>query len=386
MIKDNLEYKNFVEYFQLLKNKDYDIYITSPVEIDDNFIKDIYALDPKIKILNIWNNNKVAFLDKVKYWCKRQFFYLENSLKSESCFQKFWIHLGFNEKIVLSGKLRRIQIMITKILLFIFPKHLFSIINNLNYSSAMKIPICNIEFNYIVFMRSDSANNIPFFNSFKTKKNKIITCVRNYDSPSLKGIFTVPSDITLVNSYNLQKILKKLHNIKDIGVVKVIKLKSHFLLPFEHKVNSILYCTSHPKFFPEEPKILKNLIQTIPSKYSIKIRLHPADNIERYSLDKHFFLDSTTQYTTYNLIDSNKIKFHNLSTIQLQKQEFQQFDMLITHSSTIVKDAYDNGITKLYFIYDENDEFKFIFEREHIQILIDELCIKKLNFKGRGFE
>jgi len=64
------------------------------------------------------------------------------------------------------------------------------------------------------------------------------------------------------------------------------------------------------------------------------------------------------------------------------KQELASYGILITHSSTVVKDAFDVGVRELYFIVDINDPYQYIFKREHIGLLMDELDIKTLDFQG----
>ncbi len=378
VIKDNLEYKNFVDYFHLIDKNKNKIYVTSPVAIDQNFIKDIKQLSENIKVIDIWDECSIRFSDKVKYWIKRQFFYLENSLISESCFQKFWLHIGFSEANVLSGRNRFIQQKISKFLVYLTPKFLYRFIYNLKYNSHLTNHSKKYNFDYIVFMRPDSAINILFYNTFKTQKNKVITFVRNYDTPALKGIFTVKSDITLLVSNNLKKLLKKIHHKNFIGFIKVITKSSNKV---DHKLKNILYCTSHPKFFPQENIVLENLIKKLAYGYKLKIRLHPSDYMERYNINKSFFLNPNEHYIQYHT-KKNKMKFHSLDTINKQTKDFIRYDTLITHSSTVVKDAFDSGIKNLYFIIDGNEQYKYIFNREHINLLTEELNIKSIDFEG----
>ena len=93
VLKDNVEFKNFVEYFHLIDTSEYEIYLTSPVAKDKSFISDIALLSSSIKVIDIWDESYILILDKLKYWLKRQLFYLKKSQISESCFQKFWLHL-----------------------------------------------------------------------------------------------------------------------------------------------------------------------------------------------------------------------------------------------------------------------------------------------------
>ena len=99
-----MEYKNFVEFYYKAKLNNSKLYILSPVAIDSKFRADVGVLDSRIKILDEWNNIPTSFIDLLLYWIKRQLFFLENIEKSESCFQKFWIHIGVRNDIIFSRK------------------------------------------------------------------------------------------------------------------------------------------------------------------------------------------------------------------------------------------------------------------------------------------
>lgn len=380
VIKDNVEYKNFVEYFYLINLKKYQVYVTSPVERDESFVRDIKLLSDDIIVIPLWQLDDLVFFDKFKYWLKKEFFYLQNSFISESCFQKFWLELGISPKTILSGKWRSAHKKIIKLIFKITPNQLFKFVDGLQYVSKMKGENSKLQFDYVLFMRPDSVINILFYNTFKTTKSKIITFVRNYDTPALKGVFTVKSDISVVVSQGLKTLLCKLHNKRYVGHVKVLEKPSDKKnIKDKQEKKSILYCTSHPHFFPQENEVLKNIIDNLPNNLSFKIRLHPVDTIDRYAINEKFFSNPINQYVTYKSVNGD-VKFHSIETINNFKNELKAFDVLITHSSTVVKQAFDVGINELYFIVDDHDNYKYIFKREHITLLIQELGIKKMAF------
>jgi len=378
VLKDNVEYKNFIEYFHLIDSSKYEIYLTSPVGQDEKFLSDIALLNCGIKVINIWDESFMLYSDKVKYWLKRQFFYLEKSQISESCFQKFWINLRVPVSNILTGKGRRLQKLLTVALMKIVPVYVYSYVDSLSYKSMLPEKYSTKIFDRILFMRPDSSMNILFYNTFSTSETEIITFIRNYDTPALKGDFTIKSNVTWVVSNNLKGLLEKVHSKKSYGRIEVVnKLLNQKVI----ESKNILYCTSHPVFFPSENVVLNNIINNLPSDCLFRVRLHPADRIERYTVNRGYFLESNEQYVKY-LVDGKNVKFHSLKSIEVFKKELASYGVLITHSSTVVKDAFDIGVRELYFIVDIDDPYKYIFKREHIGMLIEELNIKTINFQG----
>ncbi len=382
VLKDNVEFKNFVEYFHLVDTSKYEIYLTSPVAQDERFISDIALLNSGIKVIDIWDENYILIADKIKYWLKRQLFYLKKSKISESCFQKFWLHLRVPVSVILTGKVRWPLELLAAALIKIIPGVVYEYVDNLKYES--KLPDdCLVEtFDRILFMRPDSSINILFYNTFRTSEIEIVTFIRNYDTPALKGVFTINSNVTWVVSNKLKEALVRIHDEKQYGLIEVVNKLQKYK---EIQSKSILYCTSHPDFFPSEAVVLKNIISHMASDCVFRIRLHPADRVERYNVSKEYFLDSKEQYVEYK-VDGGGVKFHSLGSIEVFKQELASYGILITHSSTVVKDAFDVGIRELYFIVDVNDPYKYIFKREHIEILMEELSIKTLDFQGASVD
>ena len=102
---------------------------------------------------------------------------------------------------------------------------------------------------------------------------------------------------------------------------------------------------------------------------------HDIDDKNKYGIDKEYF-EGVSDYAIYKSSDGKVIKYHNLTTIKGYKFDLQNVHVLITISSTIVKDAYKFGINKIIYLHLMDDPYKFIFEREHIKILIKDCHIK----------
>jgi len=367
-----MEYKNFVEFYYKAKLNNSKLYILSPVAIDSKFRADVGVLDSRIKILDEWNNIPTSFIDLLLYWIKRQLFFLENIEKSESCFQKFWIHIGVRNDIIFSGKYRNFLKLLSTFIYKIFPLKGYKTAYKIKYKSKLDVSPCQFDYDYIVFMRPDSKYNISIYNTYKTLDNKVITFIRNYDSVALKGIFTVKSDITIIESEKLKSLMVKLHRSYSYG--KIVVLKKEFNSIDKLKKINILYCTSHPDFNKNEIKIVRSLVE-IYRNYNFKVRVHDIDDKNKYGIDKEYF-EGVSDYAIYKSSDGKVIKYHNLTTIKGYKFDLQNVHVLITISSTIVKDAYKFGINKIIYLHLMDDPYKFIFEREHIKILIKDCHIK----------
>lgn len=385
VIKDNVEFGNFFKYFNGYDHSKYRVYITAPVECDPSFIEDVLKICPYIIVKEFWQDGCLGFSDKVKYWMKRQLFYLRKSDVSVSCFQKFYISLKVPEKFILEERCMPALRGLLSVIRSLTSSRFDAWVNGLKYSSKIHL-INKDKFDYVCFMRPDSAINIVFYNTFKTPENKIITFVRNYDTPTLKGCFTVKSDITISPSYGVRSILRRLHSVDSVGKCIVWEAENAVVYNDDNR-NIVLYCTSHPKFAPNEHLLLKSIVSQLscisPQSSKLLVKLHPCDDRLRYDVPRSYFTDSSIEFCEYMDKGGVRRKFHNVNTL-LNKNDFLYgVSAVITISSTIVADAAFMGVPKLIFVHDSKfDLLTGVHKREHIKLLCDELGVRVVNCVG----
>lgn len=376
VIKDNTEFKLIVNDQILGKLViKFNVSILSPVTVDEKFKKDVlsrYAVD----FVDVWPVEDIKFIDKVIYWCKRQAFFVYNSSQSESCFQKALIYLGIPEHMVLCGTYRKILktvMFFLSILARLLASYIFSHRRYFSKTSMKK------KFDYILFGRPDSMINALIYNTFKKSNSKTITLCRNWDTPALKGIFTIPSDITVVFEKELANLLQCVNREENFG--KIVCCQFPYVLKKQHKRKEnkihILYATSLPRLYPDEPVLVKYLIEELQNFFGdfliFRLRLHPADTPNRYKFIGEYpyvqWEKSEEIKVFYKTHYKKKLAFNTLQTVENLHASLNSADLLISVASTINYEAVKFGIPSCYLNFVNYYPFSYVYEREHLKIL-----------------
>lgn len=376
VIKDNMEFKLIVseEIVGKLVGK-YNVSIMSPVTADEKFRKDVlsrYAVD----FVDVWPVEDIKFIDKVIYWCKRQAFFVYNATQNESCFQKAWVYFGIPEHIVLRGKYRKILKALTFFLSILArPLGAYIFCHRKYFSRSYT----EKKFDYIFFGRPDSMINALIYNTFKKSDSKIITLCRNWDTPALKGIFTIPSDITITFEKELSKLLNRVNRKENFG--KIICCQFPYILKNRHKRKEnkihILYATSLPRLYPDEPVLVKYLIEELrdflADSLIFRLRLHPEDTLNRYKFIEEYpnvqWEKSEEIKVFYKSHYKKKLAFNTLQTVENLHASLNGADLLISVASTINYEAVKFGVPSCYLNFYDYYPFNYVYEREHLKIL-----------------
>lgn len=350
-----------------LKNKEIYCLTKSDYKFFDENIK---SINPKINYLDC-NPFCLSFIEKlflaIPYRLTLFFEYMSNVAKSESSFQKFYLFLGFKESKVLNKNFY----LRNKLLKYMLQSigRLF----NFNFFNLVYKEPKNSEFDYILFSRPDSYLNVKVANKFKGNKTKILTLLRNFDTPCVKRIFTVPSDLTLSYDKDLQTLTKENINKKNYG--KLVSFPYYLNTDktnFKEK-NLVLFATAQKQFITGEItqfEIIETIYKQLDiSKYKLVIRIHPSLNKEHFSKFKN--LDNVVLqeeiYSSYNDKNNNAIKLPIKEDIESYEETLQKTKILFSFGSTIVYDAMLSNVDCYYLNFDESST---LYEREHLKLII----------------
>jgi hypothetical protein len=384
VIKDNVELKNFLYYnfSEYINKNNYKVYLLTPVNNDSLFQSEMKKHLNSVVFLDAKIFAKVLLIDKVIYSVKRFIFFLINSQSSDSCFQK--LILTFKYKGILTASDR----MYSFIRIFLYPfSYIFKfsepyLLSNKCFFSKSRY-LENIKFDYVLFLRPDSMINAKIYNSIKNNYNlKVLTMIRSFDTPHLKGIFTIPSDITFSFSESITKLLKMVNKKSNYG--KIINIKEGFLS--ESGINShknknknikIMYATGSEKLDPKEYEkvnyIFKELRRRIKVNFKFYIKIHGNDFENNYSKLKDqpsvillTFNNSQTQYMSYT---GEKISFFDLESSSNHFNDLATYDLIMSSYSTINYDSFLVGTRSCFISLAGFSVYKNIYKREHIREL-----------------
>lgn len=380
VIKDSVEYKLIVNDFILGPlSRRFKVTIMAPVNKDIHFRNTIYG-KYSVDFLDTWPADKIVFPDKVLYWLKRQLFYMINSTISESCFQKAWLHFGLGEDVIILGNHRRLLKQLSTCLCLLAKPFWKPVTRHRFYFSRLNSAL---KFDYILFGRPDSLINLIVYNSFRKDNTKVIAICRNLDTPALKGVYTVPTDLTVVFDREVKKHLLELNNRENIGRVLII--------PFPAKATNIhkkdalfvvMYATSLPVFNPFEPEIVKEvydyLKDTFHDNFKLKLKIHPGDSRERYGIAEAKNVEVIDEKKTGRYYDSflgRRLLFSNPEQIEAFYNELSSIDLLMSSGSTINYEAFLAGIRSVFVNFKKYRNLDILYLRDHLRILVEKFQI-----------
>jgi len=401
VIKDHLEFRFIMnDYFLTPFFRKFDVTLMCPENSDKFFRASVSSKFPKIKFLNLWPEKEICLKDKIIYWAKSEAFFILNAYKSESCFQKVFLNL----ELPLRQILKKVQIKNLIILfspffnndvlenllkIFIFP--IFSILllfrtyiySHRRFFSKLDL-YEKINFDYILWGRPYSIANIPIYNTFTHSNTKIITICRNFDTPALKGIFTIPSHFTIVFDKILYNHLATLNCPLNFGKAILyehpIRSYRRGLNKENEKVKNILYATISPWFIPDEDKIVERLYnlfaEEMKEEFTLFLRIHQDDDIERYKkiyMHKNIALEKKFYKQDFKTFSGRRECFPTPDEIEVFYDRLQNMDIVFSSGSTINYEALLLGVKTVFL--KPIDSINWIFKRDHLKILTEEYKI-----------
>ena len=395
VINDPLEFNLLMNRFfvpSLLKK--YNVILKCPVNKNKIFRQSISEEYPSIKFLESDINNKLCFLDRINFWLRKELFFLLNAGKSESCFQKVFLNLDYLCRIFIKKSVMKnfneffsflFNNSILRSLLKIFIVPLIFIAKLLQgYIFSYKTFFTKIykdknTFDSILWAQPCSLGNINDYCKFANCKTKLITVCRNFDTPALKGVFTVPVDYTIVFDKFLYEHIVNLNSPLNYG--KLVLKKSPIrcfrknAIKKKNSIVNILYATGAPRFIPDENSIIIIIYNFFANQYkeSFKffVRLHRNDNIDRYDLDflnkKNVILEKEPYSYCFDNVGGEKEFFPIISEVTRFYHYLQEMDLVLSCTSTINYEAHMIGAKTAYIRL--NQKRGWLYNRDHLKIL-----------------
>ncbi len=393
VVKDQLEAKFLTNrHFLPQLVGAFDVTLMCPANWDPSFREAIRSEYPEMRFLGHWPDSQVRFIDQVVYWLKSELFFILNSRKSESCFQKAFFNLDAPLSLLLRTNLDRALVRI-----------LSPIFNNWFPERLMKAPIAALAlglkplerwmfrhnsfatgrngrraFDYILFGRPNSLVNIPVFRSYANPNTRLITVCRNFDTPALKGIFSVPAHCTLIFDRYLCEHLRWLNHTSNYGAAILCEHPVKF---FRKNHNSskkqpikVLYATALRHHVPDEPQTARRLysflFQTLGTDFRLFLRVHPSDDHKRYTnlLRKpNVFLEEDANTNTFGTYRGDREFFPPPAEIERFYARLQQMDLVLSTGSTINYEAHILGVKAAYLKLTR--DLEWVYKRDHLRIL-----------------
>lgn len=377
VVKDNLETKLLLNNFVLnhyLKNKE--IHILTKVN-KKFYNEEILKIRQDVVYLkySFVASRFSKFLYKISFF----FEHLSNVQKSISSYQKILFLLNFNSKIVLN------KIFYKKSLPFLKHIQIIGSFFNFNYLNILLKINTDSSFDYIFFSRPDDLDNLLVHNTYGSRKTKILTLIRNFDTACLKRLFVVPSDMSFYFDYKIKQLCKINLTASKYGKLSkfpyyIDSCKSQEYLMLKNEFQPyVIYATTQKEFFSNKinEEELINYILKILAKRNIKlvIRVHPNHKSEYQKLKlKGDFVIQNELYTLFSNKDNGEIEMLTQKDIVSYMKLIKNAKFLLTNGSTISYDAYKLGVNA-YFINLDDDWM--LYEREHLVSLIN-IGIQKL--------
>jgi len=398
VIQDHLEFKFIMnDYFLPILLRKFKITLMCPVNKDESFRKSILSKYPTVNFLNI-PPLKIWALDKATYWLRSELFFILNSNKSESCFQKVFLNLELPFKSLLRKKLDnefnktyplffnnnyakillKIFLIPVSIPLTLFKRYIFS------QSWFFTKGFSKDKFDYIFYGSPYSLANIMIYKIFTHSNTRIISLCRNLDTPALKGIFIIPSDYTVVFDKFLYEHLISLNDPLNYGKIILYEHPVKFFKKEEKKKDekgkNILYASSVPNLIPNESKTVENLYSFLSKElrdnFTLFLRIHPNDDIDRYKkfyLKKNIILEKNFYKYRFKDFMEKKRNFPTLVDVEDFYNKLQEMDLVLSSGSTINYEAYLLKVKTAYLKLSK--DIDWIFKRDHLKILTEKYKI-----------
>lgn len=399
VINDSHEFKLLMNnQFYSILNKRFNITLLCPFNKDKLFRKEILKEFPDIRFCNIWLPKKLCFLDKIIYSLVKEIFFVINSFRSVSCFQKTYLNLSFIFYIINKSIFEKdvvnffsiffnnkflkyiLKTLIIPIYILVFPFHKYIYKHKYTFTKFKKN---KCKFNYIFFGRTYSMMNISIYKMFSNSNTKLIGLCRNFDSPGLKGPYTIPVDYTVIFDKYLKNHLVSLSDPSNYGKILLYDNTISCFRKLKRKkkhIKQILYATSSFFYIFNECEVVKIVYNLLYSRYgnnfNLFIRVHPNDKISNYNKVNNF---KNIFFVTK--LFAHKFKKFNCKSeyfpIQKDIEDFynnlQKMDLVLSCGSTINYEAYILRIKSAFLNLNKRSDW--VFKRDHIKILNENINI-----------
>ncbi len=362
VVKDNVEFRNFITWHETIvrKSKGMERYITMPLIDNKDFRARYRKIFQNINVVD-WETPQKS--QRYLYHARLLIYFISSVSRSYSSRQKLLSYFHVSKRIILSWK----GLLRAKLPNLRFLMYLVEIIDKLNFDRKQK----SESFDYVVFFRSDSVNNISFFKRYVSPSTKVVTIIRNIDTVYLKGPFSVPTDVTFVSTRDEKRFLIENHSRTYYGRIIVTPYK-----PVMGRGNSestygeagkILYACSHPDFVPNEDVIVEKIASITPRNKVLDVRPH-----------SHNYIPQTENSSKIHVLINNIISFNggrhkyfSLDDMEQYYQKLSEYRYVICCTSTIAVDARRAGVKNVYYIRDNKYvQFPLLYEREHLMCAI----------------
>ncbi|MEM5557226.1 hypothetical protein AAHK07_01765 [Aliarcobacter cryaerophilus] len=375
VVKDNLETKllcNSIILNKFLKNKK--IFLITQTN-EKYYRQEILKVRNDVNLVkfHIKRNKITLFLYKVSFFIE----HLASINKSISSYQKVLFLLKLKSENILDKKYYKKNF--AKLKFF----HQIAKMLNFDYLSIFRKKSNLYDFDYILFSRPDDIDNLDIYNTYSSRKTKVVTLIRNFDTPCLKRLFVIPSDITLYYDEHIKKLVQ--NNLSSQKYAKLKKMP-YYLDNYDveslYKYNSeeyVIYATSQKEFFSNnisEEELINSILEILSEKnIKLIIRVHPNHKNEYMSLKlKGNFSIQNELYSIFKTNENKEIEMLTQRDIINYISFLKNAKCLLTNGSTIAYDAYNLRINTYFINLDDN---WMLYEREHLQELIS-MGIKKL--------
>jgi len=319
-------------------------------------------------------NLSVKRLDKFKYRINQLCFFIKNK-KYNSCRQKIYEFFGYSKKQILSDNIdyaSRIAVKILVIISGIINCRYLNIAKNKSDSSRV--------YDYIVFIRSDSVKNSSVASSFSSESTKIITIVRNIDTPLLKGPYIVNSDYTFC-SYDFEYNILSQVGAQYTGELSIVQSDENIGHDNRaRKQRSVLICLAAEWMIERQERMVESIILHIPSTISIYLKLHSSSG------NKYFYLED--KYANVYIHGPNPVEdsceLQTIESIKELENLLEKSDVLLAYGSTMALEASKYGVESYFISVEQN----MMYQREHLMWMCKSFVsgFVTMSFKGGEYE
>lgn len=357
VIKDNVDVRNLIDcqHFFLELARDRFLTIYAPHEKEG-------LAEALASIINAANGvdfkclPHARIMDKIKTWFFRIVYFVQTYRFSISSRQKLLELMNLPDRVCFSN------------ILASFPS--LSTDRHLNSLSIINIEPSEILRNQKVlcYMRSDASQNAVVKRNHEGAYS--VNVLRNVDTIYTKGPFVVSSD-TVINLWGglIDETLlgrfcvKKVISLEPQRLVEIPRDTSRYV---EKSRVKVLYATSHPRFVPDETRIVSALQRQLGWDCDLYIKIHCADSSENYS---------NLQLKLYDFGDLKNIALHGEER-ERHLSELKSFDCVISTTSTFLVDAFIAGVDQLYYVNDPKFfYYSSLYLREHLKNIIEDLSV-----------
>lgn len=410
VIKDQLEFRSLInDVFLPGLLARFEVVLMCPGNRSAVFREGVRARYPAVVFLDAWFDDQVSLGDRAMYWLKNELYFLLNAPRSETCFQKVFLSLElpiraltgriledafarrlapfFNSKTwrgIAKGSLKVLSVLLSPLRNFVFRHRTFH--SDITFQE---------RFDYVFFGRPNSFSNIAVQKAFADSSTKIVTFCRNFDVPASKGVFTVPSDYTIVFDRFLCGHLRDLNSPLNYGQVI---LYDHPLVFFKKgrtkecgALRQILYAANAEVFVPNEGRIVRDLFESLTrarrSGFQLHIRPHPTDRSEAHTRQRFHDVLQHDNVVLERLdgcaldgAGSGAVPFPTPDDADRYYERILRMDLVISSFSTINYEAKLLGVPSVFLSIDPT--IAWISRRDHLRLLSERHGIPVLTNAG----